>query len=80
MMHHPLVLLPCDVNFETMQEYDVEVVTFILERSVIVGLALDGDRTKRCSHGEIYATSLLLQLSLPCSTPISLQFWAQQSK
>lgn len=27
----------------------------ILERSVVVGLALDGDRTKRCSNGEVHA-------------------------
>ncbi|CAM9284243.1 unnamed protein product [Ectocarpus sp. 6 AP-2014] len=33
--------------------YDVEVVAFILERGVAVGLALDGDRTKRCSHGRV---------------------------
>ncbi|CAM9093497.1 unnamed protein product [Ectocarpus fasciculatus] len=33
--------------------YDVEVVAFIVERGVAVGLALDGDRTKRCSHGRI---------------------------
>ncbi|CAM9513419.1 unnamed protein product [Scytosiphon promiscuus] len=33
--------------------YDVEVVVMILQRSVVVGLALDGDRTKRCSHGRI---------------------------
>lgn len=31
----------------------MEVVAFILERGVAVGLALDGDRTKRCSHGEM---------------------------
>lgn len=33
----------------------MEVVAFILERGVVIGLALDGDRTKRCSHGEMHA-------------------------
>lgn len=32
----------------------MEVVALILERSVVVGLALDGDRTKRCSNGEVH--------------------------
>eukprot|EP00752_Nemacystus_decipiens_P012903 g11421.t1 len=36
-----------------LKQYDVEVVAVILERSVVVGLALDGDRTKRCSNGRI---------------------------
>lgn len=62
--HGPLLLLCRDINAETMQEYDVEVVMLILERSVIVGLALDGDRTKRCSHGEMHATAPLLPLAL----------------
>lgn len=35
------------------QKYDVEVVAFILERGVVVGLSLGGDRTKRCSNGEM---------------------------
>lgn len=30
----------------------MEVVAFILERSVVVGLSLSRDRTKRCSHSE----------------------------
>lgn len=37
------------------QEYDVEVVMLILERGVVVGLSLQGDRTKRCSNGELVA-------------------------
>eukprot|EP00903_Cladosiphon_okamuranus_P006217 g6110.t2 len=36
-----------------LKQYDVEVVALILERSVVVGLALDSDRTKRCSNGRI---------------------------
>lgn len=35
----------------------MEVVTIILERSVVVGLSLDGDRTKRCSNGKLCAPS-----------------------
>lgn len=48
----------------TMQEYDVEVVAFILERGVAVGLALDGDKTKRCSHGKIHTDADLYRLQV----------------
>ncbi|CAM9275996.1 unnamed protein product [Laminaria digitata] len=36
-----------------LKEYDVEVTAFILARSVVVGLSLNGDRTKRCSNGRV---------------------------
>lgn len=36
----------------------MEVTAFILARSVVVGLSLDGDRTKRCSNGEMPACRL----------------------
>ena len=42
------------------QEYDVEVTAFILARSVVVGLSLNGDRTKRCSNGETPTSRLPL--------------------
>lgn len=36
----------------------MEVTAFILARSVVVGLSLDADRTKRCSNGETPAYRL----------------------
>ena len=50
----PLFLLSATCT----QDYDVEVTAFILARSVVVGLSLDGDRTKRCSNGEMTAYRL----------------------
>lgn len=56
-------------NAAIIQQYDVEVVAFILERSAVVALALDGDRTKRCSNGEVHAAILpaVWVLNYPCS-------------
>lgn len=50
--------VPNTATINLSQEYDVEVVAFILERSAVVGIALDGDRTKRCSNGEAIAAIL----------------------
>ncbi len=63
-----------------MQEYDVEVVAFILERGVVVGLALDSDRTKRCSHGEMYTDAGLCHVQVMTLPADAVPFVASLSR
>lgn len=58
----------------------MEVVAFILERGVAVGLALDSDRTKRCSHGEMYTDADLCHLHVMTLAADAVPFIAPLSR